>query len=106
MEKVLYFLNEGDTDGLIKELQDDVTSINQDDELIPAITMEEVEQLIKFGTNVTKEDFVNSYEPRLRASASYVWDTYKRCDQSLFEKMNRFVLSVYSKMTQKLKDMK
>ena len=62
--------------------------------------MEEVELLIRFGTDVTKEDFVNSYEPRLRTSASYVWDTYKRCDNSLIKKMNRFVLSVYSKLIQ------
>ena len=78
MEKALDFLNSGDTDGFIKIIQCGVTSINQDDELITAITMEEVALLIRFGTCITKEEFVNSYEPRLRTSASYVWDTYKR----------------------------
>ena len=38
IEKALDLLNGGDTDGFTKAIQDGVTSIIQDDELITAIT--------------------------------------------------------------------
>lgn len=49
--------------------------------------MEELEEIFRFGTEENKEKFVNSYEPKLRAKASYVWDTYQKCNQVLLAKM-------------------